>query len=177
MLNWIKSQIQVFSSPINFNFSQFIKLIKLNHEEHVNIIQQQKPIDQLWKKLTRTSKTPNLWSPKISFKCMKNEIKLKKKGKNSLTSTTRQKPWRKFEGKRQKITWAGSVESRETKSFLKSFEIVRNTWKAYVFKKPFERFLISQKIDLIDQKSHSIGLASIETGRFKPKILITISIG
>ena len=108
---------------------------------------------------------------------MKNEIKLKKKGQNSLTGTRRQNPWRKFEGKRQKITWAGSVEGREPISFLKSFEIVKNTWKVYFFKKPSERFLISRKIDLIDQKSHSIGLASIETGRFKPKILITISIG
>ena len=108
---------------------------------------------------------------------MKNEIKLKKKGQNSLTGTRRQNSWRKFEGKRQKITWAGSIEGREPKSFLKSFEIVKNTWKVYFFKKPSERFLISWKIGSIDQKSHSIDPASIEPGRFKPNFLIAISIG
>ena len=89
-------------------------------------------------------------------KGMKNEIKLTKKEQDSLTGTKRQKPWRKFVGKQQKITWAGSIEGREPKSFLKSFEIVKNTWKVYVFKKPSERFLIGQKIGSIDQKSHSI---------------------
>ena len=99
---------------------------------------------------------------------MKYVYKLKKKEKNSLTSTRRQEPWRKFEGKWKKIIWAGSMEGREPKSFLKSFKIVKNIWKAYVFKKPSKWFSISQKIGLIDQKSHLINLASIELGRFKP---------
>ena len=76
MLNWIKSPIRVVSSPRNFNFSQFIKLIKLNLEEHVNIIQQQKPIDQLWKKLARKSETPNFMkfenSPSNAWKMKRN---------------------------------------------------------------------------------------------------------
>ena len=127
-------------------------------------------------------KPQSLWSLKISLKCMKkcmkNELKKKKKkGQNSLIGTRRQNPWRKFEGKWQKITWVGSVEGREPKSFLKSFEIVKNTRKAYVFKKPSERFSIGRKIGLINRKSHSIDPASIEMGRFKPNFLIAISIG
>ena len=75
------------------------------------------------------------------------------------------------------ITWVGSVEGTEPKSFSKSFEIVKNTWKAYVFKKPSERFSIGRKIGSINRKSHSIDPASIEMGRFKPNFLIAISIG
>ena len=36
---------------------------------------------------------------KFSLKCMKNEIKPKKKGQNSLTSARQQKPLRKIQGK------------------------------------------------------------------------------
>ena len=69
---------------------------------------------------------------------------------------------KKIEGKRKKFAWVGSVEEREPKSFLKSFEIIKNMWKAYVFKKLSERFSIGQKIGSINQKSHSINPASIE---------------
>ena len=69
---------------------------------------------------------------------------------------------KKIEGKRQKFAWVRSVEEREPKSFLKSFEIMKNMWKAYVFKKLSERFSIGQKLDSINRKSHSIDPASIE---------------
>ena len=65
-------------------------------------------------------------------------------------------------GKWQKFAWVGSVEEREPKSFLKSFEIVKNTWKAYVLKKLSDRFSIGRKIGLIDQKTYSIDPTSIE---------------
>ena len=64
-LNWTKTPIRVVSSPRNFNFSQFIKLIKLNHKDHVNTIQQQKLIDQFWKKSLKTPKTPNFYKFEI----------------------------------------------------------------------------------------------------------------
>ena len=59
-LIWTKSPIWVVSSPRNFNFSQFTKLIKLIHQEQFDIVSQQKPIDQLWKKRFKTSKSPNI---------------------------------------------------------------------------------------------------------------------
>ena len=40
---------------------------------------------------------------KFSLKCMKNEIKPKKRGQISLTCARRQKPLREIEGKRQKM--------------------------------------------------------------------------
>ena len=46
MLNLTKSPIWVVSISRKSNFSQFIKLIKLNFKEQFTIIQQQKPIDQ-----------------------------------------------------------------------------------------------------------------------------------
>ena len=58
---------------------------------------------------------------KVSLKCMKKEIKPKKKGQNSLTSARRQKLLWKIEGKRQKFVFESrSVEEREREnSFLK----------------------------------------------------------
>ena len=50
-------------------------------------------------------------------KSMKTENKQKKEGQNSLTGVRRQKPLKKFEGKRQKLAIDGSVEEREPKSF------------------------------------------------------------
>ena len=43
--NLAKSPIRIHTSPRNFNFSKFIKLIKLNHQDQVHNIQEQKPID------------------------------------------------------------------------------------------------------------------------------------
>ena len=57
---------------------------------------------------------------KFFLKCMKNEIKPKKKGQNSLTGARRQKPLRKIEGKRQKFVFESgdsSVEERERIAF------------------------------------------------------------
>ena len=51
---------------------------------------------------------------------MKNEIKPKKKGQNSLTGARRQKPLRQIEGKRQKFVFESgdsSVEERERIAF------------------------------------------------------------
>ena len=51
---------------------------------------------------------------------MKNEIKPKKKGQNSLIGARRQKPLRKIEGKKNFVFESGSVEEREREnSFLK----------------------------------------------------------
>ena len=66
MLNWTKSPIRVVSSPRKCNLSQFIKLIKLNLKGQFTIIQQQKTIDQFWKKIARTSKNPNFMKSKNS---------------------------------------------------------------------------------------------------------------
>ena len=44
---------------------------------------------------------------------MKNEIKPKKKGQNSLIGARRQKPFRKIEGKKNFVFESGSVEERE----------------------------------------------------------------
>ena len=60
------------------------------------------PLINFERKHRKHQKSQNPIGSKFSLKCMKNEIKLKKKGKNSLTSTRRQKSWRKFDGKRQK---------------------------------------------------------------------------
>ena len=64
---------------------------------------------------------------------MKYVTELKKKGYKGLNAR-RQKPWEKIEGKWQKFdvkSW--SVKEREN-SFLKTFEIVKNTWNAHVLK-------------------------------------------
>ena len=47
--NLAKSPIRIHTSPRNFNFSKFTKLIKLNHQDQVYNIQEQKPIDQFQK--------------------------------------------------------------------------------------------------------------------------------
>ena len=57
-LNLTKSPNRVVSSPRNFNFSQFTKLIKLNHQEQLYNILEQKPIDQFQEIWLESSKTP-----------------------------------------------------------------------------------------------------------------------
>ena len=47
--NWTKFPIRIHTSPRNFNFSKFTKLIKLNHQDQVHYIQEQKPIVQFQK--------------------------------------------------------------------------------------------------------------------------------
>ena len=57
---------------------------------------------------------------KFFLKYMKNEIKPKKKGQNSLIGARRQKPLRKIEEKKNFVFESGSVEEREREnSFLK----------------------------------------------------------
>ena len=58
--NWTKSPIRIHTSPRNFNFSKFTKLIKLNHQDQVHNIQEQKLIDQFQKIWLESSKIPNL---------------------------------------------------------------------------------------------------------------------
>ena len=127
------------------------------------------PLINFERKHRKHQKSQNPIGSKFSLKCMKNEIKLKKKGKNSLTSTRRQKSWRKFEGKRKKKLVLSLDRSKRERielfEKLNSEEHVKNS----CFKKKFsEQFSIDQKTSLIDQKLHSINRALIEPGRFKP---------
>ena len=108
---------------------------------------------------------------KISLKmhenCKKYVNKWKREGIKVLPAQEDKNLEKKLEENNKKITWTGSVEERKPKSFLKSFEKVKNTWKACFFKKIknkklSDRFSIGQKLDSIDRKSHSIDLASIK---------------
>ena len=80
-------------------------------------------------------------------KGMKNEIKLTKKGQDSLTGTKRQKPWRKFVGKQQKIN-AMHVNPKHKwcmkKIFVKNLKIEKISVS------------IGRETDSIDQKSGKI---------------------
>ena len=181
MLNWTKSQIRVVSSPRNFKFSQFIKLIKLNLEEHVNIIQQQKPIDQLWKKLARKSETPNFMksenSPSKAWKMKRN---WKRKGIIVLPMLEDKNPWEKLRENDKKTCFeSGLVEEGENKAFLKSW-IVKNTWKTLVLKNSLNDFqLIEKQVRSIENYIRSIqNQSSNDRARqIQTKILITILIG
>ena len=82
--NWKKSPIRVFSSPRNSKFSQFNKLIKLNHKDHVYNIPQQKPINQFWKKRLKSTKIPNFLRFENIPKCMKIDNKWKRRGNKVL---------------------------------------------------------------------------------------------
>ena len=68
--NWTKTPIRVVSSPRNIKFSQFIKLIKLIHQEQFYIVLQQKPIDQFPKKKLKSSKIPIFLRFENNPKCM-----------------------------------------------------------------------------------------------------------
>ena len=69
-LIWTKSLIRVVSSPRNFNFSQFTKLIKLMHQEQFYIVPQQKLIDQFPRKKLESSKIPISLRFENNPKCM-----------------------------------------------------------------------------------------------------------
>ena len=78
------------------------------------------PLINCERKHLRHQNHQKLLGPKISLKCMKSEIKPKKKGYKGLTDTRRQKPWEKIEGKWQKFdVESGSVEEREGIAFWK----------------------------------------------------------
>ena len=94
MLNWTKSPIWIVSSPRKFKFSQFIKLIKLNHKDQFNNIPQEKPNDQFTKNWLKTPKTPIFIGSKLSLKCMKHENKWKRRGKKVLPALEDKNPWR-----------------------------------------------------------------------------------
>ena len=181
LLNWKKSPIQIVSSPRNFNLSQFIKLIKLNLEEHVNIIQQQKPIDQLWKKLARKSETPNFMkfenSPSNAWQMKRN---WKRKGIIVLSVLEDKNPREKLRENDKKTCFeSGPVKERENRAFFKSW-IVKNTWKTLVLKNSLNDFQLIEKqvrsienyIRLIQHQSSNDRARQIQT-----KILIPISIG
>ena len=72
--NWIKSPIRIHTSPRNFNFSKFTKLIKLNHQDQVYIIAT-KPNDQFQNIWLESTKIPKRIGPKIPTKCMKKCMK------------------------------------------------------------------------------------------------------
>ena len=107
--NWTKSPIRVFSSPKNPKFSQFNKMIKLNHTVHVYNILQQNPLINFERKCLNQQKTQNSLGskfPKYAWqKCMKLENKWKKKGNMVLLALGEKKPCRKIGGKWQKIGW------------------------------------------------------------------------
>ena len=123
-----------------------------------------------FEKIIENTKNPKISiGSKFSLKCMKNEIKLKKKGKNSLTSTRRQKSWRKFEGKRQKkLVLSLDRSKRERIELFENLNSEEHVKNSCFKKKLSEQFSIDQKTSLIDQKLHSINRALIEPGRFKP---------
>ena len=121
MVNWTKTPIRVVSSPKKFNFSQFIKLIKLNHKDQFIITQQQKPIDQFWKKLLKTTKT-SIFSLKCMKKCMKNEINWKRKGKRVLPVYEDKNTWKNLRENNKNLDFESrSVEERERKAFWKNW--------------------------------------------------------
>jgi len=99
---------------------------------------------------------------KFSLKCMKNEIKPKKKGQNSLSGSRWSKPLRKIKGKRQKnLSLNLDRSKRERKAFWNFWNSEEHV-RISCFKKLSNRFLIDQKINSIDRKLHSIDPAAIE---------------
>ena len=118
------------------------------------------PLINFERKHRKHQKSQNPIGSKFSLKCMKNEIKLKKKGKNSLTSTRRQKSWRKFEGKRQKkLVLSLDRSKRERIELFEKLNSEEHMKNSCFKKKLFEQFSIDQKTSLIDQKLHSINRA------------------
>ena len=105
--NWTKSPIRVHTSPRNFNFSKFSKLIKLNHQDQVYNILEQKPIDQFQKIWLKPSKVSILHRSKNlpkNHELMHETWKImQKKGYKGLTGLGRGKPCKKNGRKRQKI--------------------------------------------------------------------------
>ena len=121
-----KSPKQVNTSPRNFNFSKFSKLIKLNHQDQVYNILEQKPIDQFQKIWLESSKTSILHRsknlPKNHELMHETWKKMQKEGYKGLTSLGRGKPCKKNGGKRQKIEiepWPSRMEREKLKNFLK----------------------------------------------------------
>ena len=126
--NWIKSPIRVVSSPRNSKFSQFNKLIKLNHKDHVYSIPQQKPINQFWKKKLKTTKIPKILRfeiPKYAWqKCMKLENKWKWKG-NMVLPALGEKNLAKGSEENDKKNWLDALTDRiEKEKVLKSLKSV-----------------------------------------------------
>ena len=79
-----KSLIRLHSSPRNFNFSQYIKLIKLNIIDHVYNIIGIEPNDQFQKRKLESSKTPNLnrsENPNKMHEFMHENMKINAKGR------------------------------------------------------------------------------------------------
>ena len=79
-----KSLIRLHSSPRNFNFSQYIKLIKLNIIDHVYNIIGTKQNDQFQKRKLESSKTPNLnrsENPNKMHEFMHENMKINAKGR------------------------------------------------------------------------------------------------
>ena len=124
--NWIKTTIRVVSSPRNFNFSQFIKLIKLIHQEQIYIVPRQKPINQFPKKKLESSKIPILHRFEIyptMHELMHETINKWKEKSNKVLPALKDKNLAKILKENDKnFLWLLDRSKRERKVFWKSFE-------------------------------------------------------
>ena len=80
--NWTKSPIRIHTSPRNFNFSKFTKLI--NHQDQVYNIIGTKSNDQFQNIWLESTKIPKRIGSKIPTKCMKKmheNMKINAKGR------------------------------------------------------------------------------------------------
>ena len=129
MLNWTKSPIWIVSSPRKFKFSQFIKLIKLNHKDQFNNIPQEKPNDQFTKNWLKTPKTPIFIGSKLSPKCMKHENKWKRKGKKVLLALKDKNLWKDLRENNKNLAlnpWSNEKREKSFWKFWKSVEHVKS---------------------------------------------------
>ena len=136
------------------------------------------PLINFERKHRKHQKSQNPIGSKFSLKCMKNEIKLKKKGKNSLTSTRRQKSWRKFEGKRQKKLVLSLDRSKRERielfEKLNSEEHVKNS----CFKKKTLWTIFDWSKNKFNRSKITFDQSSIDRARqIQTKFLIAISFG
>ena len=74
------------------------------HENHVNIIQEQKPIDLFWLKTTEMISNPkNGWFEIFNENAWKMWFKWKRKGKRDLLKLEDKNPWKIWGRKQQKM--------------------------------------------------------------------------
>ena len=155
---WTKSPNRVNSSPSILNFSQNIKLIKLNTIDHVYNIVGQRPNDQFHKIRFEPSKTPKYAKSENNLS-MHEKLKINEKERviwtyRLMERETLQEIRRKTT---KKLLWS-LVESEREKKFWKAFEKVIWISQIWIFK------------NLI------LDIRLIETDRDSIKILNTISI-
>ena len=156
--NWTKSPIRIHTSPKNFNFSKFTKLI--NHQDQVYNIIGTKSNDQFQNIWLESTKIPKRIDSKIPTKCMKknalkHENKCKRNGKMDLSA------WRKENLAKRSVENDKNLRKslcrvEERKKSLKNFWKVSLNKSNLVFKKLDSRFSIDQKSVSIDRNKQRL---------------------